>query len=311
MAGKNAKQKAAELKKAENEKRVKAEELKKARALVKAADEEDEGEGDDPEEDDDKIPENLKKKNAAKANNKSAAEEIDKDDLEKSLGELEEMASDGDTDARKDVLLEKAKGSDGLTKAETDELYDILGGEPKEEVPLADGISKGLKDNEGVTQALDVSEYLQEQHTELCKSLDGLSEHVEKGDNRQHQFNLILAKAVSETGRLVKSVADRIGVVEAQPARAPKAKRTPADPAQKGFGGQPPEGEELTKTNVLDALEEMIVKSVNAGNGGHMGGGIDLSVEAAKFEASGMLNPSVVREVKLHIAEKAKGGTVH
>ena len=299
---KTKKEKAAELKKAEDEKKA----LADARALVKAADADDEGEGDDEDEgegdDDDKTPENLKKKAA-----KSAAEEIDQDDLEKSLGELEEVVAAGDTDARKDVLLEKAKTTDGLEKSEVDELYQILGKEPKEEAPLASDISKGLKDNEGLAKALDVSEFLQEQHTELCKSLDALSEHVEADGNRQHQFNLILAKAVSETGRLAKSMAIRLGVIEQQPARKPKAKRGLGQPLEKSFAGQDAgagEGEELTKAVILDGLENMIEKSVAAGQGGATLNGIDLVQEATKFESFNQINPTLLGMVKEHIAKE-------
>lgn len=240
---------------------------------------------------------------------KFKSDNLTEDDLEKSLAQLEELASAGDTDARKDTLLEKAK-TETLEKSEQDELFQLLGGEPRDEASLGENVVEGFGENETVAKALDVSEYLQENHTELTKSLEKLADHIEQGENRQHQFNLVLARAVAETGRLAKSMAERLGVIENQPAQAPKAKRglaqQPSQPLEKSFAGQAG-GEQLSKSDVLDGLEVMIRKSVKEGHGGATEDGIDLAVAASKFEQFGTITPSLLNRVRTHMPQ---GGTI-
>lgn len=238
------------------------------------------------------------------------SEDLSEDDLEKSLAQLEALAEEGDSDSRKDKLLAKAQSGEDLSKSEADELYQLLGGESGDDEPtLGEEIAKGFADNQPIQQALDVSEYLQENHTELTKSLDKLADAIEKSGNAQHGFNLILAKAVAETGRGVVAIQERLGLIERQPARKPKAVRSPAQAMEKGFGGREPDGEQLNKGDVLDALEEMLQKSVQDGRGGATEDGIDLGVAASKFEQFGQISPTLLNKVRTHIANK--GATVH
>ena len=232
------------------------------------------------------------------------SEDLTEDDLEKSLSQLEGEVAKSDFASRKDQLLEKAKAGD-LEKSEQDELYQLLGGEPRDEESLADDITKGFEANDDLQKALDVSDYLREQHTELTASLEGLADEIEKSGNRQHQFNLVLAKAVADTGRMVKGMAERLGVIEQQPAREPKAKRTPAQPMEKSFAGQPPAGEELSKAQILDTLESMISESIEKGNAGNTEDGIDLTVAASKVEQFGQIHPQLLARIKAH---RARGG---
>lgn len=239
------------------------------------------------------------------------SEALSEDDLEKSLAQLEALAEEGDSDSRKDKLLAKAQSGEDLAKSEADELYQLLGGESGDdnEPTLGEEIAKGFADNQPIQQALDVSEYLQENHTELTKSLDKLADAIEKSGNAQHGFNLILAKAVAETGRGVVAIQERLGLIERQPARKPKAVRSPAQAMEKGFGGREPDGEQLSKGDVLDALEEMLQKSVQDGRGGATEDGIDLGVASSKFEQFGQISPTLLNKVRTHIANK--GATVH
>lgn len=261
---------------------MKGDELKK-----KKKEEEDQGEDEEENEDEEK------------------SLDLSEDDLEKSLQNLEDEAFDGDDISRKDVLLEKAKIGT-LEKSEQDELYQLLGGESREEEILSENIVKGLEENEDLQKALDVSDYLREQHDELCKSLESLADEIEKGGNRQHQFNLVLAKAVAETGRMVKGMAERIDVVEREPARAPKAMRNLTQPIEKGFAGQSPaNSDELNKSQILDTLELMIEESVQKGNAGNTADGIDLTVVASKVEQFGQIQPTLLAKVK---AFRTRGG---
>lgn len=234
--------------------------------------------------------------------NSDKSEDLTGDDLEKSLQALEAAAEDDEV-SRKDVLLEKAKT--GLVKAEQDELYQLLGKESEGKANLSEEIVKGMTENKDLQDALDVSEYLREQHIELCKSLEDLADVVEKGGNRQYEFNRSLARGVAQTGMavmamsdMVKSIATRIGVVEQEPARAPKAMRSTSQPMEKSFGGQPAQSEQLSKSQILDTLEEMLQESVEKGQGGASIDGTDLAVAAAKMESFGAISDRLLGQVK-------------
>jgi hypothetical protein len=154
---------------------------------------------------------------------------------------------------------------------------------------------------------IDVSDFIQENHTELIKSLDILATHIEKGENRQHQYNLVLAKAVSETGRLVTSMAARLGVIEKQPSRAPKAKLGNTQPMEKGFGGGDgaAKNDNLSKSDIMDGLDGMMEKSIEAGQGGVTSDGFDLNIAASKFEQFGQINPVLLGHVEKHVRNGA------
>jgi len=222
---------------------------------------------------------------------------LSEDDLESSLSKLEKLGK-SEAPARKQILLEKAQSMD-LSKSEQDELYDILGGSvaADSEDTLADEVTKGLQENETLQKALDVSDFLSENHGENLRALETLSTHMEKSDNRQHEFNLLLSKGVAETGRLVQSVASRLGVIEAQPARAPKS--SGATPMQKSFGGQPaPSNGQLSKSQILDELDLMVQESVAKGFNGATEDGFDLIVASTNYESSNQIAPSLVKAIQ-------------
>lgn len=258
-------------------------------------DDEDEGEGDEDEKGG-KVPANFAKK----------SEDLTQDDLEKSLNKLEAYVADGDKPTRKAQLLEKAQSGE-LAKSERDELFQILGGG----TPAAEGLGaklvKGLEDNETLAKALDVSDYLQEQHTELCKSLDALGEHIEKSDSRQHEFNLVLAKAVADIGGLAKAMSERLEVIEGQPVRGPKSRGvSAAAPLEKSFGGQKPgaAGEEFSKSQILDGMQDLLEKSVDSGQGGAVPGIGDMGVAISKFEQFNTMHPQAFQLVREHLNSK-------
>lgn len=242
------------------------------------------------------VEEVEEEKEGAEKSVKGSSEKLTKEDLEKSLTQLESEVAKNDSSSRKDQLLEKAKVKD-LEKAEKEELFQLLGEEFHEGNSLGKSVTEGLQTNEDLQKALDVSDYLREQHSELTTSLEMLADEISKSDNRQHQFNLLLAKAVADTGRLVKSMAERLGVIEQQPAREPKAKRSLAQPMEKGFAGQP-SGEQLSKSQILDTLESMIADSVEKGRAGNTEDGIDLTVAASKVEQFGTIHPALLERIK-------------
>lgn len=245
---------------------------------------------------------------------------VTQDELEKSLARLDELASAGDAPTRKEQLLEKAKGKEGLDKSETSELFKLLGGEPREEIPLADKVIESLE-TEPIQKSLDVSDYLEEQHGGLVKSMGMLADHVEASDNRQHQFNLLFAKAMSEIGKLVKSantnaesIIERLGGIEQQPARAPKARRSTQEPAQplaKSFGNGEgaDEGLGLSKAEIAGEITTMLQKSMEAGTGGVSPSGHDLTVAGTNFEMFSEIAPTLLEEVKASV--QSRKATAH
>ena len=264
---------------------------------------EDEGE-DETEKAEDGEDEDEAEAEKAKKSKTRKSDDLTADDLEKSLARLVSLAGSGDAVSRKAFLLEKAQGA-SLTKSEQAELFNILGGGHEEaEESLGDRVTKGMRDNDQIKKALDVSEYLDEQHREALGAFTALSDHIEKSDSRQHEFNLVLARAVAETGKLIKAVSERLGVISDQPARGPKSMGLRA--LEKGFGGQAPAGQQLSKSMVQDELEKMIRESVDRGMNGATENGIDLVNEASKYEQTNKLHPAIAAEVATRIQGTAR-----
>lgn len=244
----------------------------------------------------------MKKADGSLCKMEKSQKDLSADDLEKSLDKLSEFAQSNDGESRKNSLLQKAMEGE-LEKSEREELFGLMGGATTEETPEShsETIAKSMNENETLQKALDVSDYLREQHDELCKSLGHLAEYQEQSEARQHEFNLILAKAVSDTGQLVKAMSTKLGVIASQPVRGPKSKMGPqAQPLQKSFGGQPPEGEQLSKSLVLDALDEMHQESLEKGMDGRTVRGESILNAIAKYENTNMLSKSMLAEVQAH-----------
>ena len=249
------------------------------------------------------------KDEAAKAK-AAKAEDLTGDDLQKSLDQLNEFAASNDAQTRKQVLLEKAL-TETLPEAERTELFGLMGEEPgTDEASLSGEVKKGMEDNKTVQGALDVSDFLRENNIEVTKSMGLLADHIEQSDNRQSEFNLMLAKAVSDIGNHVVAVSTRLGCIESQPAHAPKSKGVPTAPLKKAFADQPPgDAGDLSKSEVLDALEEMVMKSVDSGMNGATVDGTDLAMATSKFEQLNRISPKLLKQVKAHI--ESKGATTH
>ena len=231
------------------------------------------------------------------------SEDLTEDDLEKSLGKLTDYVESGDVPTRKQSLLEKAQKEE-LTKAEQDELFEILGsGEKAPEQSLSDEVEKAMEPSDDLQKALDVSEYLNETHEEAKRINTMLADRIEKSDSRQHEFNLLLAKAVAQVGQLTKAMSSRLGVIEDQPAREPKSQGT--KPLEKGFANTEPGEDSLSKSDILDTMGAMIRDSVDKGQGGAVDG-IDLLTASAKYEQFNQIHPSV-----LAMVQKKKGAVQH
>jgi len=270
-------------------------EMDKAEGEEEATEEEAPDKGDPAEE------EAKKEEEAEKGCKKS--DDLDEDDLQKSLDLLNDLANEGDATSRKDYLLSKAQ-TETLDDGEREELFGILGGtDGAPEPSLADEVVKGLEENDEMQKAMDVSNFIDESSKEMVKAMRTLSDHVEQGDNRQHEFNLILARAVSETGKMVKSMSEALDVMSGQPARPPKSKGVQT--MEKSFAGAPPAGDQLSKSQILDELEVMNLESISKGMGGATEDGFDLTAASSKYEQFGQISPVLLRQVQARIKTKA------
>lgn len=254
-------------------------------------------------------PEGDEKPGAPDPEGEEAKKSLTAEDLTKSLEKLEAIAKSGDAPSRKDELLKKA--SEGtLQKSEREELFGLLGGETKPTETLGDALTKGLKPDERSEEfqkALDVSGFLHEQHGELVKSLKAVGDEIQKSEQRRHEGFLVLAKAVCDIGRCVEQLHKSVEVIGGQPAHAPKSRGIRTQPSQvlnKGFAGDQPAEEQLSKSQVLDGLDALHEESLSKGMGGSTPEGEDILKAIAKYEQTNLISPTMAKRVQAKIQEK-------
>jgi len=234
------------------------------------------------------------------------------DDFQKSLDLLSEIAKADDPVSRKEELLQKAQSGEDLTDVEREDLFKALGGQITEDVD-EDEIVKAItgpmdpENVEPLQKALDVSEYLEAQHAAMTESLTEVAKSIDASDQRQHGFNLVLAKAIVQSGQLIKGMAERLQVIESQPARAPKSRGISASAGalEKGFADSDGPGAQVSPNDILETLESMMVKSVDAGGNGVARCGEDILGATAKYEQTRQISKSMVDEVMAFRKENA------
>lgn len=297
------------------------------KGLVKADGEEDEEEGDEME--------------AGKACKKGG--EIETADLMKSLHTLEAVAAGSAIPATVDRRAELAKGLEAgtltqdemveladLMKASVDDLEDIEAVEPLE--PLQKGGDE-LEDDLEVLEAMeksyqeqfadaeadegtyDVSPFLERLHQQTAAALDQIQGNLMKAmgsqGSNQRNFNVQLAKSLqgmaqlaTDQGELIKSLAQRLEVVENQP--MPRRGVTNLQQLQKSIpneaGGG---GNGLDRNQILDALEKMAMRMEVAPCGERL----DRAV--AMYETSGQLSKSLYQDVSGWIQNNSGMVQVH
>lgn len=240
---------------------------------------------------------------------------LNEEDLVKGLNKLDEFVASHDETSRKEQLLQKAL-ADNLEETERGELFQLMGGSTGDgdDTPRSEEIIKSLSDNETLQKAFEVSDFLREQHDELAKSLGTLASYQEHAEARQHEFNLVLAKTVSDSGKLIKAMSERLGVIAKQPARGPKSIRTPKDqvlhksfgeggdaPAGAGDGGGG-DGDQLNRGKILKGLDGMMQKSMGNDEPGLADCGEDISIAVATFEQTSQISKSMLAEVREHLS---------
>lgn len=271
--------------------------MSKRDEMIKAKAKDDEDENEDMEDDEDEGEDEDEEKST----------DLTEDDLEKSLSRLQRLVDADDPVSRKQFLLEKAQ-QETLEKSEQTELFELLGNASADGDYFESEVVKGLEENDTLQKALDVSDFLQEQHAELVKSLGTLAGYLEKSDSRQHEFNLILAKAVADEGRLIKGIAERLSVIEDQPARGPKSRGVTASPLEKSFAGVSAPGmDQLGKSEALDGLVGLLEENMAKGGGGFTEDGVNIAEAVTKCEMFGTVDPRLVAQIKA----KRIGATTH
>lgn len=229
---------------------------------------------------------------------------VSQDALEKALTQLNDMAK-SQKDEKQD-LLQKAVTAD-LSADENKRLIELMSGGKNETETLAKSATSALQpaNSPAVQAAVDVSEYLNAFHTGTLTSIETMADTIEKSSTQQHEFNVVLAKAVVQLATLVKSMDSRLENWGSEAVENPKAVRTQAQaqqakPMQKSFAGQtaPAADDQISKGEILNLLEEMHVDSLKKGRGGQANCGEDLMKSIAKYEQTAMMSRPLVEEMK-------------
>lgn len=184
----------------------------------------------------------------------------DEDEDEGKVEKAQYSKDDGDDDEAKKSLSDHAQAHEEVRKGL--EMSSFLGG-------WVDTQSEALRSTES------------RMVSSINKSLRDLGE-------RSEAFNAELAKSVAALAEVMSLQAQRIEQLESTPARGPKSMQG-VQPVEKSFNGQPGgDGEQLTKSQVLDTLVDMVEK-----------GNIS-ATEVVRFESTKQLTPELEQRVLAH-----------
>ena len=263
-------------------------------------------------------------------------DDIDADILMKSLDALEGVAQGSVVAApeeRRRELAEKLAAGDlnksemqelhALTAAadaggEEDELRKSEGGDAAEEtlddLPGDDELAKSLAEDDTTKNGFEVSDFLERQAMVIAGAVDNMTKSLrgQFAQDRQHaaRFNTALAKSMKgmaqltvQQGKLIKSLTDRLEVVENQPVGRKGVTTGRAAVLAKSMTGEAGDGVQpsYSRTELMDGLEQM-AKSMD------VVGGIRIMDAMAMIESSGDIPKSVLNEVVAF--RKNNGGMV-
>jgi hypothetical protein len=274
---------------------------------------------------DDEMMEEEDEEEAEEKASKSMDDEIDGDALIKSLETLEAIAQGATVPAPADRRAELAKGLEEGTLS-TDEMRELgslmkagLGEETEELVkaeveaePEIEDLEKSYQDQFGednqLQEGYDVSPFL-ERHSQLtAAALDQvqgtLTKSLDSHVDRTQAFNTQLAKSLNGMAQLagrqekmIKSLQDRLETVENTP--LPRKGVGNVRALQKSIDGEVGGSEGPTRQDILNALEQMAMKSDAAPCGE------PLMPAVALFENSGQLTKSLHQDVVNYIRNGA------
>lgn len=234
------------------------------------------------------------KKDAMAKSTDANSDSVDLDAaLAKSMDKLAEVLAKSKT-SRKDELLVKAQTA-VLSEDEKAELFKALSGG---EVEASDDLKKSFGDDElQKSITVDATGFLAGIHSGITESLGKLSDRISKSASAQEETNALLVKAVRDLcvvqqvqAKLTKSLQTQLAEWGRQPVGAPKsvgAMPRVVEPSR----GAVQEDRQLSKSDVLNALEAGMKKALDAGNTGLA----DKFVFAlSKYEATNLMDAATV-----------------
>lgn len=212
-----------------------------------------------------------------------------------------------------------AKSQSGaITEGEREELMKAISGQNGN---LAKSAAAGLQGNNQVQEAWDASDFLKAQGMETVNGLKVLADTIEKslGDNQQfnHAAGLMLVglakgygevrSKVEEQNTLLKSIADKLGAIDREPASGPRGMQPGQKPGALNKGFQNGEGQPggdntgvlgtgLTKGQLLDGMGDMISKGINL-----TGNGERVDIATSKLEHTNQITPTMALAVAKHV----------
>lgn len=239
---------------------------------------------------------------------------VTEEELAKSLDSIQSYIAKSAGSRRQDLLSKAAAGT--ATDDETAELAGLLTGSSG---TLGDEVVKGLDpaEDEELAKSLDVSDYLERLHDGLVTYCRDLGNEFAKSRDSTDQGLLVLAKGLLHVGKAMQElsksqtsqIAELRGAVDHMsrvPARAPKA-LSGAQAIEKSHAGHAPAGDTLSKSQVLDLLEEMHKSSLDAGRNGKALCGEDLNLATSKWEQLQQISPALQRELTQFYAAQRHG----
>ena len=157
--------------------------------------------------------------------------------------------------------------------------------------PFAKSLEDAASDNEDVAKGLEVSSFLQGWTNVNSDALSGVESRLTKSvlsaQNEQREYNGELAKSIVNLAEVLSLQSQRIEQLESTPARAPKS-ATAIDKSFGAGGAVAPEGEQLSKSQVLDTMTEMVQSG-------------DLSAtEVVKFESTNVLEQGLESTIRAY-----------
>jgi hypothetical protein len=200
---------------------------------------------------------------------------VTEDSLKKALKTLMSVAkaSEGGNS-----LMQRAQSAEGITKSEAKALFGKVAKGARRSASLGESVAKSFTEDRalsqahGQTQDSDVGDYLEALTERTAKSqamlADTMEGSVQQLTAQNERYHSVMAKALGQSLATLKLISERMGVIEAQPTRAPKSlSAQPVEAARKSFAGSAPNAT-LSKAEMLDTLTRMNLDSMKSGRQG-------------------------------------------
>jgi len=142
--------------------------------------------------------------------------------------------------------------------------------------------------NKGMNMAPFLSGWAKVQSDQLVLVEQRLSKSIKEVSTDNVEFQTDLAKSIASLAEVLAVQSQRIEQLESAPARGPKSQQTP-EPVDKSFTpGSPAEGDQLSKSVVLDTMVDMVQKGQLAAQ------------EVIRFESTNEIRPDLYKQIVAH-----------